>query len=194
MPITIRRVGDRAGRLLAVAADGPLTAVTEYGALRYLTGTSSTYRGAVLRPDGAHECAGRGWIEWAADHSTAVITEAGRAALAEYRRDLQELEALPHHTVRNPLTGAVHDPGEALRVLRDLRTGAEIPPGTTVTDGAGESIVYLGPTMEQRTADGPWRPGRTARVRYVGGTAWVYRPADLGAAYDDAVLEPADQQ
>ncbi|MGA5820022.1 hypothetical protein ACPC54_19420 [Kitasatospora sp. NPDC094028] len=194
MAVRTRRGGGRAGRGRAAAADGPLTAVTEYGALRYLTSTSGTYRGAILRPDGAHECAERGWIEWAADYSAAVITEAGRTALAEHRRDLQELEALPCHTVRNPLTGEVHDAGEALRVLRDLRTGAEIPPGTTVTDGTGESIVYLGPTMEQHAQGAAWLPGRTARVRYAGGTSWVYRPADLGAAYDDAVREPADPQ
>ena len=94
MPVHTRRVGDRAGRCLAVAAEGPLTAVSEYGALRHLTSTGGTHRGAVLRPDDVHECVERGWIEWSADHSTAAITEAGRAVLAEYRLDLQELEAL----------------------------------------------------------------------------------------------------
>ncbi|MFF4924349.1 hypothetical protein ACFY4B_27505 [Kitasatospora sp. NPDC001261] len=177
-----------------MAAEGPLTAVGEYGALRYLTSTGGAHHGAVLRPDAAHECAERGWIEWSADRSTAAITDSGRAALAEYRRELQELEALPCRITRNPLTGAVHDPREALRVLRDRGTGAEIPPGATVTDPAGETVTYLGPTMEQQAADAPWLPGRTARVLYAGGTPWVYRPVDLGAAYDENVRVPAHSQ
>ncbi|MFE7135236.1 hypothetical protein ACFVIM_30700 [Streptomyces sp. NPDC057638] len=178
-------VSDQQGRCLDAAARGPLFASLEYGAVRYFTTRPEPDASAVFRTDDVHECLVRDWVRWADDRRSVSVTEAGRSALAAYRRHVQHLGELPYTVTRNPLRGDLHRPDEPARILRDSRTGREIRPGDRITDPSGRPVTYLGPTMSRAGADGAWRPGRVARVLYDADTSWLFLPAHIGAAYDD---------
>jgi hypothetical protein len=80
-------------------------------------------------------------------------------------------------------------PEAGLLRLIDGATGAEIRPGEELADPYGEgTIVYLGPTMSYDVAQGlsSRKPCRVARVYYDElETEWAYRPAELGARYEE---------
>lgn len=193
-------ISHQAAHILKAAGDGNLTAVMQYGAVRYFvdnSGETSSYpdSGSVSR------CFDSGWLAWADDTGRPQLADdeqrlrlTGNGAKALARYETHPVEDRPQEpcTYSSHLRGEPHDPREAIRVLRRSDNGEEIRPGQTISEPFGEgSITYLGPTMVRREDETVWRPGRLARVLYPGDIPWVFLPAHLGAVYDDSISPPA---
>lgn len=190
-PITHRTpLADRDARYLQAAWRGALSAVTEYGAVRYLvdrSGEIPSYLG-VPQP----ELFTAELLRYRSDGVSLELTSAGSTALDAYLERKAALDALPYTLTRNPLRDELHRADEPIRILRQIATGREIAPGDTLTDPSG--VTYLGPTMSSDDRGATWRPTFTARVRYPDHGGWLYPPAALGAAYDAEPVAPDVQR
>ena len=175
------RLSDRAARYLQAAESGSLRTVTQYGAVLYRedrSGETPSYLSplepalvteGLLRP---HE------------DGRLTLAPAGAQALRAYALHRAELDALPFTLTRNPCRDEQHRDGEPILVLRDAATGREIGPGAVLTDRAGHTVTYLGPTMSSTDGGTTWAPARTARIRYAGYGPMPQFPSELGAVYD----------
>ncbi|MFE2640213.1 hypothetical protein ACFXKF_36615 [Streptomyces scopuliridis] len=162
----------------------------EFGAVLYFVDRSGEFP-SYLRPDPVHRALGQGWARWAKGGACVEITGSGCAALAEYEIRVEQDRRKPYAVTRNLMRGEPHNPSEAFRVLREVRSGEEIQVGDTVNDPFGVPVIYLGPSMSRSSGESAWRPGLIVRVLYAGDTPWVFLPAELGAAYEDTVRHPA---
>ncbi|MFF8992559.1 hypothetical protein ACF09H_21990 [Streptomyces sp. NPDC014983] len=192
-PITHRTtLVDRDARYLQAARRGALSAVTEYGAVRYLVDRSGKFRSYLGAPPPALFTAGL--LRYRGDGVSLELTSAGSAALDAYLTRKTALDALPYTLTRNPLREELHRADEPIRILRQIATGREIAPGATLTDPSGHPVTYLGPTMSSDDRGATWRPTFTARVSYPDHGGWLYPPAALGAAYDAEQVAPGTRE
>lgn len=183
---------DRDARYLRAARGGALSAVTEYGAVRYLVDRSGEFPSYLGAPP--PELFTGGLLRYRGDGTSLELTSAGSDELDAYLEHKAALDALPFTLTRNPLREELHRPQEPIWILRESGTGREIAPGATLRDPSGHPVTYLGPTMSSDDRGVTWRPTSTARVRYPDHGAWLYPPAALGAVYDAEPVAPDVQE